>query len=208
VFISFEQGIFLIGGNGYAHNNLHFDMKTIKVKANLPHEKTFFCAVYHREKIYTFGGYDCYLKVQLQSCEYYDLALDKWFNSPVSSQAAGGIEFKLNQERSQASCCVFEDNIIYIFGGYHKDAGTLNSIERFDISQRKIVKLDIVIPSPIRRFASLKISSTKILLIGGLGAHSEELDSVFCFDLEKDLTIEQLDKIDKAGAVDCPILLD
>ena len=98
--------------------------------------------------------------------------------------------------------------MIYVFGGYHRDLGALNSIEKLDLTSRKIIKMDIVIPSPIRRFQSLKISTTKILLIGGLGAQSEELDSVFCFDLEKDMTIEQLDKIEKAGVVDCPILLD
>ena len=96
-----ETGIFLIGGHGNANNNLHYDMRTIKVKANMPHEKTFLCAVHHRGKIYTFGGYDSYLKVQLQSCEYYDLALDKWFNSPIAVTSAGaGLEFKLHQERS------------------------------------------------------------------------------------------------------------
>lgn len=68
--------------------------------------------------------------------------------------------------------------------------------------------MDLLIPSPIRRFASMKISTTKILLIGGLGAQSEELDAVFCFDLEKEFTIEQLDKIDRPGIVECPILLD
>lgn len=36
----------------------------------------------------------------------------------------------------------------------------------------------------------------------------KEMDSVFCFDLEKDLTIEQLDKIDKPGIIDYPIILD
>lgn len=84
----------------------------------------------------------------------------------------------------------------------------MNSIEKLDLNKKRMIKMDIVIPSPIRRFASLKISTTKILLIGGLGAHSEELDAVFCFDLEKDYTIEQLDKIDRPGIVDCPILLD
>ena len=55
----------------------------------------------------------------------------------------------------------------------------------------------------------MKISTTKILLIGGLGADSQELDAVFCFDLEKDvMAIEQLDKMDKAGIVDYPIILD
>lgn len=69
-------------------------------------------------------------------------------------------------------------------------------------------KMDLLIPSPIRRFVSIKISTTKILLIGGLGENSEELDAVFCFDLDKEFTIEQLDKIDRPGIVDSPIILD
>ena len=71
-----------------------------------------------------------------------------------------------------------------------------------------MIKMDLTIPSPIRRFVSMKISTTKILLIGGLGENSEELDSVFCFDLDKEFTIEQLDKIDRPGIVDSPIILD
>ena len=84
----------------------------------------------------------------------------------------------------------------------------MNSIERFDINKRKMSKLDLVIPLPIRRFVSMKISTTKILLIGGLGRDSEELDAVFCFDLDKEYSIEQLDKIDRAGVIDSPIILD
>ena len=85
---------------------------------------------------------------------------------------------------------MFEDNTIYIFGGYSRDVGTLQSLEKFELSKKKITTMDLQIPSPIRRFASIKISTTKILLIGGLGENSEELDSVFCFDLDKDFTIE------------------
>lgn len=37
---------------------------------------------------------------------------------------------------------------------------------------------------------------------------SKESDAVFCFDLEKEYTIEQLDKIDRPGIVDYPIIID
>jgi hypothetical protein len=50
--------------------------------------------------------------------------------------------------------------------------------------------MDLIVPQPIRRFASIKISTTKILLIGGLNKSGSESDAVFCFDLEKDYTIE------------------
>ena len=54
----------------------------------------------------------------------------------------------------------------------------------------------------------MKISTKKILLIGGVNMIGKTMDSVFCFDLEKDYTIEQLDKIEKAGIVDYPVVLD
>lgn len=54
----------------------------------------------------------------------------------------------------------------------------------------------------------MKISTTKILLIGGLQRMSKESDAVFCFDLEKEFTIEQLDKIDRSGVIDYPIIID
>jgi len=68
--------------------------------------------------------------------------------------------------------------------------------------------LELKMPQPLRRFASIKISTTKILLLGGLLRMSKESDAVFCFDLEKDYSIEQLDKIEKQGIVDYPIILD
>ena len=84
----------------------------------------------------------------------------------------------------------------------------MNTIEKFEVNKKKIIKMDLLIPSPIRRFVSMKISTTKILLIGGIGEDSQELDAVFCFDLDKEYTIEQLDKIDRAGIIDSPIILD
>ena len=184
-----EEGLYLIGGNGNQNNNIHYDNRTIKIRRNMPQEKTFFAAVHLKGRIYTFGGYDGFEKVQLNTCEYYDMKLDKWYNSPITSQS-GNIEYKLIQERSQSSCCVFEDDVIYIFGGYNRELGTLNTIEKFEVGKKKIVKMDLLIPSPIRRFVSMKISTTKILLIGGIGEDSQELDAVFCFDLDKEYTIE------------------
>lgn len=173
----------------------------------MPQEKTFFSAVHYRGRIYTFGGYDSYEKVQLDSCEYYDMKQDRWYNSPVQ-RPNGAVEFKLHQARSQSSCCVFEENVMFVFGGYNRELGTLDSIEKLELAKKKVIKMDLVIPMPVRRFVAMKISTTKILLIGGLSENSEELDGVFCFDLDKEYTIEQLDKIDRPGIVDSPIILD
>jgi hypothetical protein len=65
-----------------------------------------------------------------------------------------------------------------VFGGYNKEFGTLDSIERFEIDKCKMTALKVTMPTPLRRFASIKISTTKILLIGGIEKLSKESDAV------------------------------
>ena len=79
---------------------------------------------------------------------------------------------------------------------------------------------DVQMPVPLRRFASAKISASKILLMGGIGRLSKESDNVYCFDvddsknkdnLEPKLSqyqIEVLDRIDKPGVIDYPVIID
>ena len=99
--------------------------------------------------------------------------------------------------------------MFYVFGGYHKDTGTLDSIEKGSLKDMKINLVEITMPNPLRRFASMKISQGKILLMGGLSRLSKESDSVYCFDLEgPKLQIEKLDKIERGGAIDMPIISD
>ena len=62
VFITDEIGYYILGGNGNINTCLHFDHKTLKVRAQMPQEKTFFPAVHMNGIIYTFGGYDAYDK--------------------------------------------------------------------------------------------------------------------------------------------------
>mmetsp|Transcript_3715 Transcript_3715/g.5603 ORF Transcript_3715/g.5603 Transcript_3715/m.5603 type:complete len:105 (+) Transcript_3715:1872-2186(+) len=72
---------------------------------------------------------------------------------------------------------------------------------------------------PLRRFATCKISQSKILLLGGISRLSKDSDSVFCFDIERTPTkdnkqdqfmysMENLDKVDKAGVIDYPVIID
>lgn len=66
-----------MGGTG-GNNCLQYHNKNIIMKAAMP-EKSFFPAIYHKGKIYTFGGYDNYEKIQLKSCEYLDIDKNEWF---------------------------------------------------------------------------------------------------------------------------------
>ena len=58
------------------------------------------------------------------------------------------------------------------------------------MKSKRMELLELRMPEPLRRFASIKISNTKILLLGGLQRMSKESDAVFCFDLEKEYNIE------------------
>jgi hypothetical protein len=44
--------------------------------------------------------------------------------------------------------------------------------------------------------------------MGGVGRLNKDSEAVYCFDLEKEFTIEKLDKIDKSGVIDYPIIVD
>ena len=86
------------------------------------------------QNIYTFGGFENVEKCQLKSCEVYSVEKDRWH---------GNDEVQLHEARSQASACLFEDNVIFIFGGYNKEAGTLSTIERYEINKKRISPIDL-----------------------------------------------------------------
>jgi hypothetical protein len=91
--------------------------------------------------------------------------------------------------------------------------GTIDSIERFDIENKRIILIDLKMPNALRRFASTKISQTKILLLGGITRLSRDSDAVYCFDCNEEgkspsYSVEPLDKIDKPGVIDYPVMID
>mmetsp|Transcript_12506 Transcript_12506/g.12273 ORF Transcript_12506/g.12273 Transcript_12506/m.12273 type:complete len:220 (-) Transcript_12506:32-691(-) len=187
-------------------NCLQYIDKNIIPKQQMLQEKSFFSAVSVKgAHIYTFGGYENVEKMQLKSCEVYSIEKDRWH---------GNDEVQLNEARSQSSSCLFDDNIIFIFGGYNKDIGTLHSIERYDILKKRIVLLEIKMPCPLRRFSSVKISQSKILILGGVQRLSKDSDAVYCFDVDSHdgakpvYSIESLDKVDKAGVIEYPVIID
>lgn len=63
-------------------------------------------------------------------------------------------------------------------------------------------------PCSLRRFSAIKISNSKILLIGGVERLNKESDAVYCFDIDTEYRIEKLDKIDRGGVCDAPIIVD
>lgn len=194
---STEKCYYILGPNMASSCLQYIDKKILK-KAAMLQEKSFFAGVFLDKKIYTFGGYDGMDKLQLKSCEVYDTVKDEW----------SALKCSLNQPRSQCATCVMDPLVMYIFGGYDKSRGTLASIERFQVVQQRIDVLDLKMPTPLRRFAAIKIAPNKILLLGGIQRLSKESDYVFCVDFEEHETIERLDRLNKAGVIEYPILVD
>ncbi len=67
------------------------------------------------------------------------------------------------------------DNEIYVFGGYNKEQGTLDSIEKYSIKENKFELLQTCkIPIPLRRFMVVRVQTNVVLILGGLTKFSKE----------------------------------
>lgn len=93
----------------------------------MPTFRNFFASVYHNQKVFVFGGYDGELKTQIKSGEYYDIPSMKW-------QTVADLKIA----RSQNAACRINDDEILVCGGYNKEMGLLDSIERYIISKDKM----------------------------------------------------------------------
>jgi len=70
---------------------------------------------------------------------------------------------------------ILNDRFIYLFGGYNYPA-CLNTIEQYDIIERKTWDiLDCKIQENLYRLSSTPISSTEILIFGGIDDEYKEL---------------------------------
>lgn len=78
-----------------------------------------------------------------------------------------------------------------ICGGYNKELGTLDSIERYIISKDKIELMKLKLPIPLRRFMIVRVAKNKALVLGGLTVNSKESQRVFKLDYE-DMHFQEL----------------
>ena len=140
----------------------------------MPTFRNFFASVYHNQKVFVFGGYDGELKAQIKSGEFYDIPSMKW--QPVAD---------LKIARSQNAACRINDDEILICGGYNKEMGVLDSIERYIISKDKMEVSKLKLPIPLRRFMIVRVAKNKALILGGLTAGSKESQRVFKLDYEE-----------------------
>ena len=197
IYIDEEIGYFLLGGID-ANNCFQFKGGEIRKKSSMKVERSFMSCLNINNIILAIGGYEYNEKSQLQSIELYDIEKDKWSDNYFED---------LKVARSQASSLLYNSTTIFIFGGYNKSLGTLSSIEKLSLTDKKTELLDIKIPIPLRRFATLKISETRIMIMGGITRLSKESDHVYCFDFDKKSFIK-FSSLPKGGIIDHEVLLD
>jgi len=197
VFVDEDFGHFLIGGVD-SNNTFQYRDGQILKKSSMNIDRSFMAVACIGKSIIVIGGYEYNEKSQLSSIEVYDVDEDKWSMNVFED---------LKIPRSQANALVYNSSSIFVFGGYNKNSGTLSSIERIDINNYKTELLDVKLPIPLRRFASLKISETKILILGGITTLCKETDSVYCFDFDKS-SFAKFASLSKAGIIDHEVLLD
>ena len=194
-----QFGIYIIGGTD-SNNTYQFLNGQIYRKNSMNIERSFMSCLFisHLNSILSIGGYDYTDKNQLSSIESYDIINDTWSMSTYQD---------LKVPRSQANVLLYNNSNIFIFGGYNKNFGTLNSIERLDLEHKKCDLLELKLPIPLRRFASMKITDHKILIMGGITRLCKESDSTFIVDIEND-KIMKYSPLPKGGIVEQEIFLD
>ena len=194
-------GYFLIGGTN-SNNTLQYVNNQIIRKNSMNIERSFMSALFlinnNIPTILAIGGYDYSDKGQLSSIESYDINKDIWSMNVYPD---------LNVGRSQANSLLYNDRKIFVFGGYNKNYGTLNSIEELNIEKKTCNIIEMKLPIPLRRFASVKISENKVLIMGGISRLCKESDATFILNMENYNQVK-FNNLPKAGTIEHEVYFD
>ena len=193
--------LFLIGGTN-SNNTLQFINNQIIPKNSMNMERSFMTYLFLNQNntpaFLAIGGYDYGDKGQLSSIESYDINKDIWSMNVYPD---------LNIGRTRASSFLFNDKKIFVFGGYNKNYGTLNSIEEFDINKKICNLIELKLPIPLRRFASVKISENKVIIIEGIIRLCKESDATFILNIDNYNQVKY-NNLPKAGNIEHEIFFD
>jgi serine/threonine protein kinase len=197
IYVDEDVGHFLLGGTD-ANNCFQYRDGQITKKSSMIVDRSFMSCIFYKGTILAIGGYEYNEKIQLPSIEVYDIDNDKWTMNVYED---------LKVARSQANALLFNNNLIYIMGGYNKAYGTLTSIEKLHLHSKTTELLEVKLPMPLRRFGSLKISDTRILIMGGITRICKETDTVFWYDTDKK-TFGTYQPLPRPGIIDHEVLVD
>ena len=174
-YVDETYGYFLIGGTDNG-NCFQFKDGIITPKANMSIQRSFMSVISYDQLIFAIGGYAFAEKNQTGSIEIYEVQTNEW---------KSGILKDLIVPRSQAGALLMNSTSIYVFGGYSKSLGTLNSIEHISIETKENKLIDLNLPIPLRRFGLFPISENKAILLGGESKNSQKIDKTYIVDLNE-----------------------
>ncbi|KAL4512048.1 hypothetical protein ABPG72_005050 [Tetrahymena utriculariae] len=108
--------------------------------------------------IYAIGGKTNF-DTKTKLCERYDVQRNVWESIAP-----------LNQARSRAACCLFNEKYIYAFYGTSSENKSVQTVEKYDLELNKWEILEVVNQLPgfdVSFSAAIQINSSQIILIGG-----------------------------------------
>lgn len=112
-------------------------------------------AIYNNGFVYVFGGVNN--KGFLRECERYCLADGTW--SDINNMC---------KTRTLTSCCNFNSDSIYVFGGYcNEEKKELDLIERYDLKTNKFVALSFKLIDRLQNPFVVQLNSKEVLIMGG-----------------------------------------
>ena len=196
-YVDETYGYFLIGGTDNG-NCFQFKDGQITPKANMNIQRSFMSVISYDQLIFAIGGYDYAEKNQTGSIEIYEVQTNEWKT---------GILKDLIVPRSQAGALLMNSTSIYVFGGYSKSLGTLNSIEHISIETKENKLIDLNLPIPLRRFGLFPISENKAILLGGESKNSQKIDKTFIVDLNEKKVKEGVN-LSRGGVLEHEIIFE
>ena len=196
-YVDETYGYFLIGGTDNG-NCFQFKDGTITPKANMNIQRSFMSVISYDQLIFAIGGYDFAEKNQTGSIEIYEVQTNEWKT---------GILKDLRVPRSQAGALLMNSTSIYVFGGYSKSLGTLNSIEHISIETKENKLVELTLPIPLRRFGLFPISENKAILLGGESKNSQKIDKTFIVDLNEQKVKEGI-TLSRGGVLEHEIIFE
>lgn len=109
------------------------------------------------EKIFVAGGTIGRHKPTPKT-EYYDISRDKWI--PLAA---------LNEAKFSQSMCLFNEELLFSFGGFDANQKPSTQIERLNIRMQnsKWNKLIISLPHPLSNMGCFQLNLKQILIFGG-----------------------------------------
>ena len=196
-YVDETYGYFLIGGTDNG-NCFQFKDGTITPKANMSIQRSFMSVISYDQLIFAIGGYDFAETNQTGSIEIYEVQTNEWKT---------GILKDLIVPRSQAGALLMNSTSIYVFGGYSKAFGTLNSIEHISIETKENKLIDLNLPIPLRRFGLFPISENKAILLGGISKNSQKIEGTYIVDLSEKKVKEGM-SLSRGGVLEHEIIFE